>query len=339
MGFLTDNFISSFFVSVINFFYSFTGDYVVSMLLFALAVRIVLLPLDIKSKKSTLKTQLVQPKINAIKQRYKNDPEKQSIALRNLYKEENIKMSAGCLPMLLQLPILFAMFGAIRQLADTQSIQLVVGLANGQEIMPPSFMWIRNIWQADAGHVAVMPSFAEFTNAVNACAGKLDAATLAAAKNVVNLTAVNSFAGATATLTDATLLGGMFSEAYASIPADVVASAAGMNFNTVVAPVLEAHAGFNNGYYVLPFLAFGTQWAATRQQTKQQAMTTGSIGDSNMMMEWLMPLMIGWFAMTTGSLFAVYWVFGNLWMLGQNIIMNMIIKKKLAEQANQPAKK
>ena len=58
MGFLTDNFLSRFFVDVINLFHGFTGDYVLAMLLFVLLVKVLLLPLDVKSKRSTLKTQI-----------------------------------------------------------------------------------------------------------------------------------------------------------------------------------------------------------------------------------------------------------------------------------------
>ena len=337
MGFLTDNFLSRFFVDVINLFHGFTGDYVLAMLLFVLLVKVLLLPLDVKSKRSTLKTQMVQPKINAIRERYKNDPQKQSIALRELYKKEDIKMTAGCLPMLLQLPILFAMFGAIRILSNTQSIELVVGFANGQSVLPPSFLWIRNIWQPDTGHSPVMPSLAEFSTAVSTV-GKMDPTILQSAQDVLHYSAVNQFAGATSGLTDTTLLGNLFSTAYQTIPTDLVQTASALNYQTVITPVLEAHAGFNNGYYVLPLLTFVTQWILTRMQTKQQAMTTGSVSGSNFMMELLMPLMIAWFAMTTGALFALYWTVGNLWSLGQSLVLNKVLTKSLNEAAA-PAKK
>lgn len=338
MGFLTDNFLSGFFVQVIQFFHGFTGDYFLATLLFALAIRLLLLPLDIKSKRSTLKSQLAQPKINAIKQRYKNDPQKQSIALRELYKKEDIKMSAGCLPMLLQLPILFAMFGAIRVLSNTQSIQLVVGLAQGQSVLPESFLWIHNIWQPDAGHVAVMPSLAEFGTAVNASVGKISAESMQVAQSVLSHSSVRAFAAATDKLTDATLLGGMFSSAYQSIPVEMVSASAALNYETIIAPVMERFAGLNNGFYILPLATFATQWLVSREQTKQQQMM-GTAGGSNLMMEWIMPVMIAMFAITTGSLFALYWTFGNLWSLGQTFIMNRVLKKKLQEEAEKSAKK
>ena len=94
----------------------------------------------------------------------------------------------------------------------------------------------------------------------------------------------------------------------------------------------------SNGYYVLPLLTFVTQWILARMQTKQQAMTTGSVSGSNFMMELLMPLMIAWFAMTTGALFALYWTVGNLWSLGQSLVLNKVLTKSLNEAAA-PAKK
>ncbi|MEG1873868.1 MAG: YidC/Oxa1 family membrane protein insertase, partial [Ruthenibacterium sp.] len=98
MSFLSDNFISRFFISVIEALFNLSGDYVVAVLLFTVLVKIVLLPLDIKAKSATQRMQAIAPKTAALRERYKNNPEKLNAATRELYKKENVSTMQGCLP-------------------------------------------------------------------------------------------------------------------------------------------------------------------------------------------------------------------------------------------------
>ncbi len=337
MGFLTDNFLSRFFVDVIYLFHGFTGDYVLAMLLFVLLVKVLLLPLDVKSKRSTLKTQMVQPKINAIRERYKNDPQKQSIALRELYKKEDIKMTAGCLPMLLQLPILFAMFGAIRFFPTPSPLSWWWDWPTAKAFCP--------LFPMDSKHLAAR--YRPFSR--YAQSGGVQYGGIHRGQDGSHHPAKRP--GCAALQRGQPICGSYFRpDGYhpfwaicfpppiKPFPRIWSKTASALNYQTVITPVLEAHAGFNNGYYVLPLLTFVTQWILARMQTKQQAMTTGSVSGSNFMMELLMPLMMAWFAMTTGALFALYWTVGNLWSLGQSLVLNKVLTKSLNEAAA-PAKK
>ncbi len=151
MGFLTNNFIADFFATVLNAIYSLIGSYGWSIVLLTIIIRILLLPLDIKQKKNTRKQKLLQPKVDAIKRKYANDKEMQSKKTMELYKEENFSMFSGCLPMLLQMPILFAFFGAMSIIAGEQ----ILAIYEAAKTLPPesiqieSWFWVKNIWQPD----------------------------------------------------------------------------------------------------------------------------------------------------------------------------------------------
>lgn len=90
-------------------------NYGVALLFFTVIIKLVLLPLTIKQLKSTQKMQEIQPEIQKMQQRYKNDKEKLNQEMMKLYKEKGVNPAGGCLPMLVQLPILFALFYVIRK--------------------------------------------------------------------------------------------------------------------------------------------------------------------------------------------------------------------------------
>ncbi len=100
---------------ILGFIYSFVANYGWSLILFTLAVKLILLPLGLKQQKSMTKMQLVQPRLLEIQKKYENDKQKQSEETMKLYKEYNISPMGGCLPMLIQLPILFGLYRVIYQ--------------------------------------------------------------------------------------------------------------------------------------------------------------------------------------------------------------------------------
>lgn len=108
-------YIEIFFGSIVNFFYNLIGNYGVSIILFTLLIKAVLFPLDLKQRKSMLRTQKIQPLLNELQLKYANDKEKLNTEMMKLYKQYNISPMSGCLPMLIQLPIIFALYWVIRQ--------------------------------------------------------------------------------------------------------------------------------------------------------------------------------------------------------------------------------
>lgn len=84
--------------------------YVLAVVLLTVLIRLCLLPFNIKSARSTQKMQEIQPEIKRIQEKYKNDPQKANMEIMRIYKEKNVSMTGGCLPSLLPLPILMALY-------------------------------------------------------------------------------------------------------------------------------------------------------------------------------------------------------------------------------------
>lgn len=116
------------------------GGYGLAIILFTIIMRLALLPLDLKSKKANQKIQEIQPLIEEINKKYKNDPEKKNKKTMELYQKYQINPMGGCLPMLLQMPLFFALFAALNSISARE-------VANGSI---NSFLWIKNIWQPDS---------------------------------------------------------------------------------------------------------------------------------------------------------------------------------------------
>jgi len=95
--------------------YDLTGNYGFALILFAVAVKIVLLPFQMKSKKGTMRQARLQPKLQDIQKRYASNKAKVNEEMQKLYKEEGVNPASGCLWGFLPLPIMFALFQAIRQ--------------------------------------------------------------------------------------------------------------------------------------------------------------------------------------------------------------------------------
>lgn len=93
--------------------YALIPNYAIALVLFTIVTKVMLIPLSIKQQKGSVKMQIMQPKIQELQTKYKSNPTKMQEELQALYKRENYSMSAGCLPMLIQMPILFGLLDVI----------------------------------------------------------------------------------------------------------------------------------------------------------------------------------------------------------------------------------
>ena len=94
--------------------YAIIPNYGVVVIIFAFLIKLLLNPLTVKTFESTRKMQALAPEINKIKEKYKNDPQKMSRAQMELYKSSGANPMGGCLPMLIQMPILVSVFSIFR---------------------------------------------------------------------------------------------------------------------------------------------------------------------------------------------------------------------------------
>ena len=101
---------------LLSLLYQWTADYGVAMIIFAIAVKMILLPITAKGKKSSMKMSRLQPRIQEIQRKYANDQQKQQEAIQQLQKEEGASMGmGGCLWSFVPLLILFPLYTVIRE--------------------------------------------------------------------------------------------------------------------------------------------------------------------------------------------------------------------------------
>ena len=106
--------ISNLFGYILNFIYQFIQNYGVSIILFSILLKLILLPLSIKQQKTMKKTAKIQVKVKEIQEKYKNDQIKMNQEMMDLYQKENMSPFSGCLTSIIQIVLLFAIFGLVR---------------------------------------------------------------------------------------------------------------------------------------------------------------------------------------------------------------------------------
>src|SRR5680860_1057620 len=104
---------------LLTILYSFTHNYGVTIILLAILIRLILYPLMQKQMVSMREIQKIQPLMKAVQDKYKNDKERLNKELMALYKEHKVNPMGGCLPLLIQMPILILLFQTLSCLLYT----------------------------------------------------------------------------------------------------------------------------------------------------------------------------------------------------------------------------
>lgn len=130
--------------TILDFFYNFTSSYGLSIILLTIFIRLILLPLTIKQTKSMKAIQELQPKLKELQEKYKNDKERLQKEVMSFYSENKVNPLSGCLPLLLQLPIMFALF------------QLLMNKALAVKFAKEQFLWISNLSKPDTVLIVLM---------------------------------------------------------------------------------------------------------------------------------------------------------------------------------------
>lgn len=106
-------------VSLIDFFYLISvkigfPSYAFAIIILTIFIKLILFPLSLKQSRSMKNMQKIQPEMEKLQKKYKNNKEKLNQEVMNLYQEYNVNPAAGCFPLLLQMPIIFALFNTLR---------------------------------------------------------------------------------------------------------------------------------------------------------------------------------------------------------------------------------
>ena len=307
MSFLNDNFISAFFVQALNWIVLFIKDYALAIILLKLAIRFILIPLDIRQRKSSRKMALVADEMKGLQKRYANNPEQLNQKTRALYKENGISPLAGCLPMLIQLPLLMAFYGSLRVIACEQSINvLMTAVVNGAEaVRLPSWLWIHNFWQPDSGMANILPSAAEMITFIRQNGNYITPQTLMLLQN----SGILSFTGSELV---------MNTETYGALVNQILQ--------------LNGLSGMGNGWFILPLVAGGSLFFQQRLMQKDQPAT---MQQQNKFMMYFFPIFSAYICITSTSAFAIYWIASNAVKLASYLIFDAVTKAKEKKSAPQ----
>jgi YidC/Oxa1 family membrane protein insertase len=325
-----------------------TGGWVVvlTILLFTLAIKLLTIFSDIKSRKSAMQMQAIQPEIDKLKKKYGNDQQKFATEQRKLMKERGVSQLGGCLPMLIMMPLLFMFFAAFRAWSNQQTLDLMLKINAGQgpeTFADFRFLWITNIWRPDnlkAG--GTLMTGQEFWSTFTVTNNIKDF--IFFSKNEEALTRIlyelHFFTKTIAE--DGTVQyvfaqdgGKAFMEAYKTFVEPITSNTA------LIGGVYE---NMSNGYAVLPILAGATTFLSSwiMQRSQKKTMAQPASGDKNdpaaqsqnmsKMMMFMMPLMSLFFCYQYDSTFAFYWIFSNVISLGITLILNATVFKKMQQQ-------
>ncbi|WP_339221428.1 YidC/Oxa1 family membrane protein insertase [Paenibacillus sp. FSL H8-0332] len=112
-GFWQSNVVYYFAIALDTFAKWFNGQYGLAVLVMVIIVRTLILPLTIKQVKSSRAMQAIQPELEKIKKKYKDEPEKVQQETMRLFQENKVNPMAGCLPLIVQMPIFIALYNSI----------------------------------------------------------------------------------------------------------------------------------------------------------------------------------------------------------------------------------
>ncbi len=294
---------------VLDYLYQWTTNYGVALILFAIVVRLVLMPVNAKSKKSMMKMSRLQPRIQAIKDKYANDPQKQNEAIQKLQQEEGASLGCGgCLWSFVPLLILIPLYQVVRQpiqfmLHESAEVAEII-VKTVKDALPDAFS--SNNYYDQLSAAQHIEGLSEQIKAA------LEAAKLELA-NPDTLKGLNfNFIGID--------LG--------QIPNWKIWAWEVWNWNAI-------------GGILIPLLSAGSQvlsmWLSQRSnnsvitnkdgvQDKEAAAQSQAAQQSKMMM-WMMPLMSLWIGFTVPAALSLYWLIGGVVSMIENQVMTAHYRK------------
>ena len=318
---------NDFLFNILAWIRSWVGSWGWSMVVFTIMVRLVLTPLDIKSRMSMRKTTKLQPQMQALQKKYANDKEKLNQKTAELYKKEHINPLSSCLPLLLTWPVLIAVFGAMRLAANKELLIQVGQILNNEIPTLERWLWVKNLWMPDSIFAAAMPDLKTlqqipadlWTNWFNT----LDQNNLPVLIKDLGLTA-DSFAQGELANTIPKIAEAMKQNA---AYVEAVAVKPGWTFNLLITQLSLVNT--YNGLMILPILSAVSQLAMTKIMGSGQPTNSDAPGaGAGKFMQYFFPIFSLFICFSYSAAFALYWVAGNLVSMGQTYAINKILDKK-----------
>ena len=295
------------FAWLVRLFYNLTGSYGMAIILFTLVIKLIMLPFQMKSKKSMMRMSRMSGKMQEIQKKYANNQMKMNEELQKFYEEEGVNPMSGCLWSFLPLPILLALYSIIRQpithfmMLGQDVLHSLINTAYDAGINMENIVRL-----AEDGTMALdksgLPQLMPYgqINLANALRTQLPSA-VNGLENWIDLD--YSFIGLD----------------LAKNPWDAVKA---------FAPSWAVI-----GLILIPILAGASQLLMSRVTMKQQPQE-GTAAASTRSMMYMMPLFSVYIAFIMPAALGVYWIAQSVFSLIQEIIMGKFFNKKLEEEEN-----
>ena len=317
-------FLNSLLLTIMKAMHSFINNYALTIILFTILIKLVVMPFNLKSRRSTMRMASVQPKMQALQEKYKDDQEKLNQKMQELYRKEGVSPLGGCLPMIFSMIILFAMFYALRTFANEQLVAQFLTFYHNPEMDPTtltdSFLWIKNLWMPDSPFATFLPDvqslqLVEFDVWNNVSAKLAAAGTIPEALNLADRNAVSAFVNEVAAPFIA-------SEAYAPYIAPVT----GLGNMSMLGIIKFTIYKIGNGWFVLPILSIVSQIFMQNLTMKSQP-AAAQAGNQKTML-YVMTFMSLYFCAIYNSAFALYWVISNVYAIVEHIAFDKYFKQQ-----------
>ena len=319
--------------SILDGIYGIIGSYGLSVVLFTILVKLCLLPLDFKSRKGMRKMSALAPKQAELQKKYGHDQEKLNRKMQELYKKEGASPMSGCWPMLLSMPILFAMYAALRYMANEQLVKQTFDLIlTGETVFEP-FLWVKNLWMPDSPFSGVWPNLTSLQMveekqwlAIFNSLGADQVAELASKLNIADLSAASFAKGDALTATINAIV--------PLLPVAKESTFLRINLLVTELVVVDNY----NGLFILPILSAVSQFVMTKlteQKNPQPAPAANGQQQPNSgaFMKWFFPLFSLWICAQYNAAFAIYWMAANVIQIIQQLIVNWYFDRKDKQDA------
>jgi YidC/Oxa1 family membrane protein insertase len=130
--------------ALLKLIFDLTNNYGLSIILFTVVVKLLTIPLTLKQTRSVREINEIQPELKKLQEKYKNDKEQLNVKILELYKKHKISPFGGCLPLLIQIPILVGLFAALREPA-----KYVFESEAVYKTIDTGFLWLSNLAKPD----------------------------------------------------------------------------------------------------------------------------------------------------------------------------------------------
>ena len=319
------SFLNSLLLTLIKALHSIINNYALTIIVFTILIKLVVMPLNLKSRRSTMRMSSLAPKQKALQEKYKDDQEKLNQKIQELYRKEGVNPMGSCLPMLISMVILFAMFYALRTFANEQLVSQFLTFYHNPEIDPHTlvepFLWIKNLWMPDSPFATYMPDV-QSLRLVDYKVWNDVSAKLFADGVIPQALSFASASDLTTYITDV-VTPFVGSAAYAPY----IAPVAGLGSLNILGLIRFSIYQEGNGWFLLPILSVVSQIFMQKLTMKNTTMDPSQAGSQKMMI-YVMTFMSLYFCASYNSAFALYWVVANIYAIVEQICFNKYFEQQ-----------